>query len=215
MEDNSLHKGMRNRLINLLKDKGIKDKKVLEAMNRTPRHLFLDSVFLEHAYENKAFPIGEGQTISHPYTVAFQTELLQIEKNHKILEIGTGSGYQCAVLCELSNFVYTIERIPELANNSKKLLQKMKYHPRFFCGDGTKGLPTYAPFDSILVTAGAPIIPQDLLDQLKVGGKLVIPIGNKDTQDMFLFEKIAENQITKKTFTNFAFVPLIGKNGWN
>jgi protein-L-isoaspartate(D-aspartate) O-methyltransferase len=193
-----------------MRDKGISDHAVLEAMNRVPRHLFLDSSFLEHAYKNKAFPIGADQTISHPYTVAFQSELLHVQPGDKVLEIGTGSGYQCAVLLEMKLQVYTIERQNELFKRTSSLFRKMQYRPRkFVFGDGYKGLPEEAPFDAIIVTCGAPEIPQALLSQLKVGGRLVIPVG-VDHQIMTLVVRNSDTDFSKTTYGEFRFVPFLG-----
>lgn len=194
----------------LMRDKGICDPTVLEAINAVPRHLFLDSSFMEHAYKNKAFPIGADQTISHPYTVAFQSELLQAQAGDKILEIGTGSGYQCAVLLEMKLQVYTIERQNELFKKTSTLLRKLRYRPRkFIFGDGYLGLPEEAPFDGIIVTCGAPEIPQALLGQLKIGGRLVIPVGN-DPQIMTLIVRDSESEFSKTTYGEFRFVPFLG-----
>lgn len=194
----------------LMRDKGICDPTVLEAINAVPRHLFLDSSFMEHAYKNKAFPIGADQTISHPYTVAFQSELLQAQPGDKILEIGTGSGYQCAVLLEMKLQVYTIERQNELFKKTSTLLRKLRYRPRkFIFGDGYLGLPEEAPFDGIIVTCGAPEIPQALLGQLKIGGRLVIPVGN-DPQIMTLIVRDSESEFSKTTYGEFRFVPFLG-----
>ena len=212
--DNYRTKGLRKKLILELQQLGIKDKMVLEAFEKIPRHLFLDSAFLNHAYQNKAFPIGQGQTISHPYTVAFQTELLEIKKEDKILEIGTGSGFQTCILASLSNHVYTIERISELSKTAQKRVKQFLLKANFTIGDGSKGLPSIAPFDKIIVTAGAPTITNELIQQLAPLGKLVIPVGNKEEQMMYLIEKELDNRITQKKLTNFQFVPLIGENGW-
>lgn len=215
MEDSYRHKGMRKQLIKEVVSKGIKDKRVLDAMRKLPRHFFFDPIFVEHAYEDKAFPIGEGQTISQPYTVAFQTELLEVKKGDKILEVGTGSGYQAAILILLGADVYTIEYNGKLYNKTRRFLPKLGFKPHFYHGDGSKGLPEEAPFDGIIVTAGAPSLPQELVRQLKIGGKLIIPIGNGRTQVMHKLIKTEENKISKKSFTNFSFVPLRGEEGWN
>jgi len=210
IKDDFIHKGKRRHLVQLMRDKGIADHAVLEAMNCVPRHLFLDSSFLEHAYKNKAFPIGADQTISHPYTVAFQSELLHVQPGDKVLEIGTGSGYQCAVLLEMKLQVYTIERQNELFKRTSTLFRKMQYRPRkFVFGDGYKGLPDEAPFDAIIVTCGAPAIPQALLSQLKVGGRLVIPVG-VDHQIMTLVVRNSETDFSKTTYGEFRFVPFLG-----
>ena len=209
MNDNYRHKGLRKNLVSEIKAKGIKDERVLEAIGKVPRHFFLDNAFVEFAYSNKAFPIGAGQTISHPYTVAFQSELLKVKKGHKILEIGTGSGYQTTILLELGAKVYSIERQKELYDKTKILLRKMKYNAKLYYGDGYKGNTTFQPYDSIIVTCGAPFIPEDLLGQLKVGGKLVIPVGELDSQIMTLVTRVSETDFTKKTFGDFKFVPML------
>ena len=209
MKDTYKHQGKRRQLVELLKVKGIKSKKVLEAINKVPRHLFMDSSFEDFAYKDNAFPIDEGQTISQPYTVAFQTELLEVKKGEKVLEIGTGSGYQTAVLCELGALVYSIERQQKLYKATKLFLNKIGYRPKHLSfGDGYKGLPEYAPFDKILVTAGAPFVPKPLMAQLKVGGKLVIPVGD-DPQIMTVLERKDASTFEKHTFGEFRFVPLL------
>jgi protein-L-isoaspartate(D-aspartate) O-methyltransferase len=209
LKDTSKHQGLRKKLLQTLEEKGITDKNVLEAINKVPRHLFLNSSFEDYAYQDKAFPIGAGQTISQPYTVAFQTELLQVKKDDKILEIGTGSGYQTAVLCTMGAKVYTIERQNELFKQTSILLPKLGIRPKHISfGDGYKGLPNHAPFDSIIVTAGAPIIPQPLMAQLKIGGRLVIPVGEKK-QTMTLLIRKSEAQFEKHEFGDFQFVPLL------
>lgn len=200
---------MRNHLAQILTDKGIADNKVLDAIREIPRHLFMDSSFEGHAYQDKAFPIAANQTISQPYTVAFQTELLQLQPDQKVLEIGTGSGYQTAVLLNLKVKVYTIERQLELFKKTNLFFKKMGYRPKkFIFGDGYKGLPENAPFDRIIVTAGAPEVPKALLSQLKVGGRLVIPIGFED-QIMTLFVRSTEKEFTKTEYGSFRFVPLL------
>ena len=209
MKNTSKHEGLRNQLAKQLEEKGITDKKVLEAIKIIPRHLFLDSSFEDFAYQDKAFPIGANQTISQPYTVAFQTQLLQVKKDHKILEIGTGSGYQTAVLCLLGAKVYSVERQNELFKTTSVLLPKLGIRPKHLSfGDGYKGLPNHAPFDSIIVTAGAPIIPKPLMAQLKIGGKLVIPVGEKEQIMTLLIRKNA-TQFEKHEFGDFKFVPLL------
>ncbi len=209
MKDTHKHRGMRNKLAETLSAKGIQDTKVLDAIKTIPRHLFLDSSFEDHAYQDKAFPIGAEQTISQPYTVAFQTELLQLKPNHTILEIGTGSGYQTAVLLHLHAKVYTIERQQELFKKTKLFFSKMHYRPKkVIFGDGYKGLPEQAPFDGIIVTAGAPEVPKSLMSQLKVGGRLVIPVGVEE-QVMTLFTRKSEKEFEKQELGSFRFVPLL------
>lgn len=207
--DSFKHKGLRKKLVELLVEKGISDEVVIKAIDKIPRHWFLDSSFLEFAYQDKAFPIGAGQTISQPYTVAFQTQLLQVKKGEKVLEIGTGSGYQTAVLVETGVKVFSIERQKSLYLKTKEFLPSIGYQPRLFFGDGYEGLPTFAPFDKILVTAGAPFIPEKLIEQLKIGGRLVIPVGAGDVQIMTLIEKLTDNSIKKTEYGNFSFVPLL------
>ena len=200
---------MRNKLAKLLASKGINDAKVLEAIKTVPRHLFLDSGFEDHAYQDKAFPIGADQTISQPYTVAFQTELLQVKPNDAILEIGTGSGYQTAILLHLKAKVYTVERQQELFKKTNLFFKKMGYRPKkYVFGDGYKGLPEDAPFDGIIVTAGAPEVPKALMSQLKVGGRLVIPVG-VDEQIMTLYIRKSEKEFEKQELGHFRFVPLL------
>jgi len=208
-QDTLRHQGLRKRLVDALRIKGIHDHKVLEAISKVPRHLFMDSGFIQFAYRDQAFPIGSGQTISQPYTVAFQSELLQVKEHDKILEIGTGSGYQAAVLIEMGASVYTIERQKELYMKVRTLLPQIGYNPRFFLGDGYKGLPTYGPFDQILVTAGAPFVPEDLLKQLKIGGRMVIPVGNPDKQEMEVIIRAAEDEFEKEKHGTFVFVPML------
>ena len=209
MKDTAKHQGLRNQLAVLLKEKGITDKNVLEAIKKIPRHLFLNSSFEDFAYQDKAFPIGAGQTISQPYTVAYQSQLLEVKKDHKVLEIGTGSGYQTAVLCLLGAKVYSIERQTELFKQTSALLPKLGIRPKHLSfGDGYKGLPNHAPFDSIIVTAGAPIIPQPLMAQLKIGGRLVIPLG-EEHQIMTLLIRKNETQFEKHELGECRFVPLL------
>ncbi len=209
MIDTFKHKGLRKKLVDELCQLGIEDENVLKAINSVPRHLFLNSAFEDFAYQNKAFPIGEGQTISHPYTVAFQSQLLDINKGEKVLEIGTGSGFQTAVLLEMGAEVYSIERHKKLHDKAKILLKKLGYKPRYITfGDGYKGLPTFAPFDKIIVTAGAPFVPKDLLFQLKIGGVLIIPVG-VENQIMTSFLKIGEKSVEKLEFGDFKFVPML------
>ena len=209
MKDTNKHQGLRNQLVKQLQEKGITDKNVLNAIAEIPRHLFLNSSFEDFAYQDKAFPIGADQTISQPYTVAFQSQLLEVQKEHKILEIGTGSGYQTAVLCKMGANVYSIERQNELFKKTSRLLPNMGIRPnKLVFGDGYKGLEADAPFDSIIVTAGAPFIPQPLMAQLKIGGRLVIPVGEKE-QIMTLLIRKNETQFEKHEFGDFKFVPLL------
>jgi len=213
-EDSYKHRGMRKKLVKLLEGKGITNHKVLQAIGKVPRHYFFDNVFVEHAYQDKAFPIGEGQTISQPYTVAFQTELLNVKSGNKVLEIGTGSGYQSCVLLELEVDLVTIEYQKKLFDRTKKFLPKMGYSANFYHGDGSEGIPKEAPFDNIIVTAGAPLVPKSLIQQLKIGGVMVIPVGNNDKQKMYRITKVSENKLKKEEFDFFSFVPLLGKEGW-
>ena len=209
MKDTFKHQGLRQQLVNILKNKGITDAKVLKAIDKIPRHLFMDSSFLDHAYQDKAFPIGADQTISQPYTVAFQSELLQIKPGDKILEIGTGSGYQTAVLCELGAKVYSIERQNELFKKTSKFLPKLGYRAKkLIFGDGYIGLEEESPFDGVIVTAGAPFVPKPLLSQLKIGGKLVIPVG-VDVQVMTMFTRKGQKEFDQEEFGEFRFVPLL------
>ncbi|MBT0608615.1 protein-L-isoaspartate(D-aspartate) O-methyltransferase [Aequorivita echinoideorum] len=209
MKDTFTHQGMRKKLVETLKTKGITDRNVLQAIGKIPRHLFMDSGFVDHAYVDKAFPIAAEQTISQPYTVARQTELLEVKKGDKILEIGTGSGYQAAVLLEMNALLYTIERQNELFKKTRLFLPKLGYKPkRMIFGDGYIGLEDEAPFNGIIVTAGAPFVPQPLLAQLKIGGKLVIPVG-ENVQVMTVFHRKSETEFEKKEYGEFKFVPLL------
>lgn len=209
MIDTPKHQGMRQMLVKILQDKGITDKKVLQAIAKVPRHLFMDSGFIDFAYQDKAFPIAAEQTISQPYTVAFQTELLQLIEGEKVLEVGTGSGYQTAVLIALKAQVYSIERQQELFRKSKLFLPKLGYHAKSLVfGDGYKGIPEYAPFDKIIVTAGAPSIPKTLLGQLKVGGRMVIPVG-EEIQTMMVIIRKSDTEFEKQEHGSFRFVPLL------
>ena len=209
MKDTFKHKGLRKQLVATLVSKGITNSAVLDAIGSIPRHLFMDSSFLDHAYQDKAFPIAANQTISQPYTVAFQSELLEVRPESKILEIGTGSGYQAAVLCVLGAHVYSIERQLELFKKTSKFLPKIGYvAKRLIFGDGYKGLPDEAPFDRIIVTAGAPFVPKPLLSQLKIGGRLVIPVGDED-QIMTLYIRKGTKEFEKHELGNFKFVPLL------
>lgn len=214
LEDNYKQRGLRNKLVKILEKKGISDPNVLKAMGKVPRHVFFETALLEHAYQDKAFPIGEGQTISQPYTVAFQTEKLEIKPGDKVLEIGTGSGYQACILLELGAKVYTIEYNKKLYERTKVFLPKLGYSPYFYHGDGSKGIPAKAPYDKIIVTAGAPIVPKSLTDQLADNGILIIPVGNRDKQVMLRITK-KNNELITEEFNNFAFVPLLGKEGWS
>lgn len=211
LRDTAKHQGLRNQLASVLKNKGITDEKVLDAIRSIPRHLFIDSSFEDHAYQDKAFPIAADQTISQPYTVAFQSQTLQISKGDKILEIGTGSGYQTVVLLEMKAKVYTIERQHELFKKTSLFLPKLGYYPKkFIFGDGYKGLPGEAPFDKIIVTAGAPFVPKPLMAQLKVGGMLLIPVGDQK-QIMTLFIRKSNKEFEKHELGDFAFVPMLEK----
>lgn len=209
MNDLMHHQGMRRRLVEGLRAKGIRDEKVLEAINKVPRHLFMDSGFVKFAYKDQAFPIGSGQTISQPFTVAYQTQMLEIEPHSKVLEVGTGSGYQAAVLLELGAKVFSIERHRELYVKTEQLFADLGYSPRLFYGDGYNGLPTYGPFDRIIVTAGAPYIPEELVRQLKVGGRMVIPLGSYERQEMTVIIKKSEDSYEKITKGDFVFVPML------
>lgn len=212
-EDNYKQRGLRNKLVKKLRLKGIQDELVLTAIGKVPRHVFFDDALLMHAYEDKAFPIGEGQTISQPYTVAFQTEKLEIKPGDKVLEIGTGSGYQACILLEMGAKVYTIEFNKALYERTKAFLPQIGYTPYFAYGDGSKGMPAKAPFDKILVTAGAPVVPNELTDQLAEGGILVIPVGDRERQQMLKITK-KNGKLTQEAFDYFAFVPLLGEQGW-
>jgi protein-L-isoaspartate(D-aspartate) O-methyltransferase len=209
LKDTFFHKGLRNKLVEHLSEKGINNTDVLDAINNVPRHLFMDNAFVNFAYQDKAFPIGSGQTISQPYTVAFQTQLLEVNPYQKILEIGTGSGYQAAVLNELNTNVYTIERQKDLFKKTKEFLPSIGYKCNFFYGDGYKGLEKFAPFDRVIITCGAPQIPQSLIDQLKIGGRMVAPIGDGDIQIMHLIEKLSETETKITTHGEFSFVPML------
>ncbi len=212
MQDNFVHKGKRKILVEYLREKiGITDEKVLAAINQVPRHLFIESIFEDFAYQDRAFPILSHQTISHPSTVAEQTELLEISEREKILEIGTGSGYQTAVLVAMNTLVYTVERQKDLHDFATKKLKELHLRPKFQSfGDGFAGLPTFAPFDKILVTCGAEILPTELLKQLKIGGKMVIPLGKTDEQILYRFTKTSETHFEKEEFGAYKFVPMLG-----
>jgi len=209
-EDTYRHKGLRKKLTDGIRSKGITDERVLEAIGNIPRHFFLDSAFDEAAYEDRAFPIGEGQTISQPYTVAYQSQLLEVKNFDKVLEIGTGSAYQACVLAEMGAHVFTIERQKKLFENNKTF-QFLKKYPtiKFFYGDGYEGLPKFAPFDKIIITAAAPEIPQKLIEQLKPGGMMVLPLGSGDVQQMMRIIKLENGSLKEETFDRFSFVPMI------
>ncbi|SEG47700.1 protein-L-isoaspartate(D-aspartate) O-methyltransferase [Halpernia humi] len=212
MKDSFVHKGKRKILVEYLREKiGILDENVLQAINEVPRHLFIQSIFEEFAYEDRAFPIAAQQTISHPSTVAEQTEILELKKDEKVLEIGTGCGYQTMVLMKMNALVHTIERQKDLFDYAKNKFRELNCRPKFQSfGDGFAGLPTFAPFDKILVTCGAENLPQELLHQLKIGGKMVIPLGKTDEQILYRFTKISENEIQKEEFGIYKFVPMLG-----
>ena len=209
MEDSYLHKGLRKKLVESIEKKGIHHQGVLNAINQVPRHLFMDSSFMHFAYKDQAFPIAANQTISQPYTVAFQTQLLDIQKGDKVLEVGTGSGYQAAVLFAMGARVYTIERFKVLNIGAQNLLPKLGYRPHFFYGDGYKGLPTYAPFDKIIITAAAGDIPKKLIEQLKTDGKMVLPLGERTSQTMTLINKTSEKDYSISEHGSFVFVPML------
>ena len=209
MQDTYKHKGLRNQLIAELRQKGISNEAVLDAFQAVPRHFFLDLAFEKQAYSNTAFQIGAGQTISHPYTVAFQTQLLNLKKGEKVLEIGTGSGFQTSILCQMGMKVISIERQRELFVKAKAIIHHFNFNPKLFFGDGYKGQPMYAPFDKILVTCGAPFVPEALLGQLKVGGVLVIPLGSGSVQEMQRITKLSETEYETENFGDFSFVPML------
>lgn len=209
LEDSYRHKGLRAKLVEEISRKGITDERVLAAIGKVPRHLFMESGFINFSYKDSAFPIGAGQTISQPYTVAFQTQLLEVRPMDKVLEIGTGSGYQTAILLEMGARVYTIERQRELYLKSKALLEQMGYNPHFFYGDGYQGKPSYGPYAKILITAAAPEIPQALVDQLEVGGRMVLPLGDTMGQDMTLVEKLSPTETRVTAHGRFIFVPML------
>ena len=213
-EDTFQHQGMRRKLVEDIRLKGITDEAVLAAIGAIPRHLFMDTSFIQFAYADKAFPIAAGQTTSQPYTVAYQTELLHIQKGDKVLEIGTGCGYQTCILLKLGAVVYTIERQEQLYERTAYVLPNIGYKPHFFLGDGSKGIEAHAPYDKIIVTAGAPTVPEVLLRQLNIGGLLVIPVGNEQEQKMVTILKVAENDYEKVVLDTFRFVPLVGDKAW-
>ena len=215
VEDNYRHKGLRQQLVSQLRERGLADERVLSAIGEVPRHVFLDSSFVELAYQDQAFPIGSGQTISQPHTVAFQTQLLQVERGMKVLEIGTGSGYQACVLAAMGAKVFTIERQRNLYFKTKEILDQLPFRVKTFLGDGFDGLPTYAPFDRIIITAGAPTIPDNLLEQLKIGGIMVIPLDDteNDGQTMMRITKMEDGTLKKEAFGGFKFVPMLKEIG--
>ncbi len=212
--DNPKFKQRRRSLVETLADKGIKDHRVLEAFNIVPRHVFVDTALQNRAYKDTALPIGKKQTISQPYTVARQTELLEVKPGEKVLEIGTGSGYQAAILCELGAEVYTVERHKELYKRARSILRELGYSVHAKFGDGTLGWSAYAPYDAIVVTAGAPVVPEDLVEQLNINGRLVVPVGDDQKQEMIRIIKIRKDEFEEEHFSDFKFVPLIGKKGW-
>lgn len=205
----------RKKLVEEIRGKGIRDPRVLQAIENTPRHLFVDSALENRAYEDSALPISCGQTISQPYTVAAQTELLEIEEGGKVLEIGTGSGYQAAILSYLGAKVYSVERHEPLYLSSRAILKDLGYRPNLKCGDGTVGWSAYAPYDGIMVTAGAPVVPEDLIKQLSVGGRLIVPVGDQKVQTMIRITRVSDNEFKQEQLKQYKFVPLIGQKGWN
>jgi protein-L-isoaspartate(D-aspartate) O-methyltransferase len=209
MKDTYRHKGLRKKLVSSIREKGIKDESVLAAMDAVPRHLFMDSSFITFAYKDMAFPIGAGQTISQPYTVAFQTELLSVKRGDKVLEIGTGSGYQTAILLEMGANVFTIERQKVLYLKAQNLLADLGYKPRFFFGDGLDGKPSYGPYDKILITAAAEKVPMALMQQLVTGGIMVLPMGGNDSQTMIRIIKTGADEYSETSHGFFVFVPLL------
>jgi len=212
--DNYRERGARKKLVEHLKGRGIEDQKVLEAIGKVPRHFFFDETFWNQAYRDIAFPIGDGQTISQPYTVAYQSELLHVKKGDKVLEIGTGSGYQTCILLELGADVYTIERQENLYQRTIQVLPYMGYKANFFLGDGSKGIEKHAPYDKIIVSAGAPFVPEIMLKQLKIGGIFVIPVGDEKSQKMMTIIRVGENDFDRIELDTFRFVPLVGDQAW-
>lgn len=212
--DNYREKGARKKLVKHLESRGIEDKGVLAAIGKVPRHYFFDETFWNQAYRDIAFPIGDGQTISQPYTVAYQSELLHVKKGDKVLEIGTGSGYQTCILLELGAEVFTIERQESLYQRTIQVLPYMGYRPHFFLGDGSRGIPEHAPYDKIIVTAGAPFVPEIMLQQLKIGGLLVIPVGDEKSQKMITVLRVGEKEFERIELDTFRFVPLVGDKAW-
>lgn len=204
----------RKKLVDQIREKGIKSQRVLKAIQETPRHIFVDTALENRAYEDSALPIGSGQTISQPYTVAAQTELLEVEPGDKILEIGTGSGYQSAILCHMGADVYSVERHEQLYHKAREILQELGYRPRLKYGDGTLGWSAYAPYDGIVVTAGAPVVPEELIQQLNIGGVLIVPVGDQEVQTMTRIRRVSEDEYEEEQLKQFKFVPLIGEKGW-
>jgi len=215
MLDSYKHKGLRKKLIELLRTKGIEDEDVLAAIDRIPRHLFMDNAFINFAYKDQAFPIGADQTISQPFTVAYQTQLLALKPKEKVLEIGTGSGYQCCVLVEMKAKVFSIERHRSLHLKSKLKMNQLGYFPKLFFGDGYKGLPSYAPFDKIIITAAAPYVSDELKAQLKIGGVMIIPLGEGETQEMQRITKLSDTEFKTERFGDFSFVPMLENKSFN
>ena len=214
MIDTFKHKGLRNKMVDELRALGISDEQVLTAINNVPRHWFLDNAFLEYAYQNKAFPIGSGQTISHPYTVAYQTQLLEIKKGEKVLEVGTGCGYQTSVLVQMGAKVFSIERQQTLFVKTKQFMSDANIRAKLFYGDGYQGLPVFAPYDKVIVTAGAPFVPEALIAQMVEGGRLVIPVGEGDKQIMTVIDKLKGGALKKYELDEFSFVPLLVDKNW-
>jgi protein-L-isoaspartate(D-aspartate) O-methyltransferase len=215
MTDSYRHKGLRKKLIEILRSKGIEDQDVLTAIDQIPRHLFMDNAFVNFAYKDQAFPIGADQTISQPFTVAYQTQLLKLKPKEKVLEIGTGSGYQCCVLMEMKAKVFSIERHRSLHLKSKTKMNELGYFPKLFFGDGYKGLPAFAPFDKIIITAAAPYVSEDLKQQLKIGGVMIIPLGEGETQEMQRITKVSDSDFEVERFGNFSFVPMLENKSFN
>ncbi len=214
MIDTFKHKGLRNKMVDELRALGISDEQVLTAINNVPRHWFLDNAFLEYAYQNKAFPIGSGQTISHPYTVAYQTQLLEIKKGEKVLEVGTGCGYQTSVLVQMGAKVFSIERQQTLFVKTKQFISDANIRAKLFYGDGYQGLPVFAPYDKVIVTAGAPFVPEALIAQMVEGGRLVIPVGEGEKQIMTVIDKLKGGALKKYELDEFSFVPLLVDKNW-
>lgn len=212
---NRKHVQRRKELVEGIRKKGIRDIEVLKAIEAIPRHLFVDTALEKRAYEDTALPIGNGQTISQPYTVAAQTELMELQSGGKVLEIGTGSGYQAAILCHLGADVYSVERHEKLYHNAREILNELGYRPKLKLGDGTLGWSAYAPYDGIVVTAGAPVVPEDLIQQLNIGGRLVVPVGDQKSQTMVRITRVSEDSYEEEHLQSFKFVPLIGEKGWD